>query len=344
MRNIVVVFYDTNEKIFESQIPLLFVGKRNQKLGFNTKIDLLFLSGFKNYSEKYKNDLKSVGYVLHDVSSIYSELDIQYSFLNQFSNYDKKCFLRWLVIKKYFSGEKIIHYDGDIVFNEDPEIIKNKVEGKTFVLQGCPAFTVVNNLNWFEQYEENLNNLCFCSEKPFDMTSCFVSPDGSTSQDKQGEWSNFINDQDFINYLIQNKLLIQDDYPDVLRDYVAFENPLWPKKNKDNQIFKYKRINGIDYFNEKKVLFWHMQTSFKFYLARFIIRKRFLKVFKNKLSLDVNEKSLQNSLINRIYNFVPAYSSRRLVYNYFFGKRDLSSVLNNEVWWEKGVFSKDPEL
>ncbi len=318
MRSVIVAFYDTSEKIFESQIPLLFVGKRNQNLGFYSnnyccsKIDLLFLSGFKNYSSKYKNDLKSVGYVLHDVLSIYSELDARYSFLNKYSDYDKKCFLRWLVIKNYFPGEKIIHYDGDIIFNEDPEVIKNKVEGKTFVLQGCPAFTVISDLNWFEVYENQLNEM---------------------NVDK------FVNDQDFISYLIQNKLLIQDDYKDVLSDYVAFENPLWPKRNKDDQIFKYKRTNGIDYFNDKKVLFWHMQTSFKFYLSRFIIRERFLKFFNNKLSLDANEKSLQNSLINKIYNFLPSYSSRLFVYNYFFKKRDLSSVLNDKVWWQEGVFN-----
>ncbi|MFH1644689.1 MAG: hypothetical protein ABIA74_05975 [bacterium] len=314
MRNVIVVFYDTNEKIYESQIPLLFVGKRNQQLGFDTKIDLLFLSGFKNYSLKYKNDLKSVGYVLHDVSSIFSELNSKYSFLNQYSDYDKKCFLRWLVIKNYFPGEKIIHYDGDIIFNENPEIIKNKVEGKTFVLDESPAFTVVNYPTWFDLYEWNLNNF------------------------KDNIFEKFVNDQDFINYLIQNNLLIQDDYSDELKDYVAFSNPLWPKRNNDKQIFEYKRINGVDYFNDKKVLFWHMQTSFKFYLSRFIIRKKFLKVFNKKLSLDANEKSLQNSLINRVYNFVPFYSSRLFVYNYFFGNRDLSSVLNEKVWWQSGVF------
>ena len=52
---------------------------------------------------------------------------------------------------------------------------------------------------------------------------------------------------------------------------------------------------------------------------------------------------LENTLINKIYNFVPAYSSRLFVYNYFFDKKDLGSVLNDKVWWQENIFSRDSE-
>jgi len=312
LRNVIVLFFKTDEKIFESQIPLQFSGKRNKNLGFENNIDLLFLSGYQGLSKQYRESLKSYGYILHDASKIYEELDKKYSKLNCFSQYDKKCFLRWLVIEEYFSGERAIHYDGDIVFNEDPEIIEKKVLGKTFVLQGCPAFTVISDNSWFKDYRKYLDE--------FDNISKFV------------------NDQGFIVQLINKKLLPQNSFENVLRDYAVFENPLWPRRGNNLDVYSYERISGIDYFNDKKVLFWHMQNNFNFYLIRFILRRKFLKIFRGRLSLDANKSTFENYLINKIYNMFDKYHSRLFVYNYFFKSHDLSCILNNKVWWQPGVF------
>ena len=125
MKSIIIVWSNKDEKAFEEHVPLLFVGQRNLKLGFSNNIDVLFLDGFNRYG--YKKDLINLGYALHDVEPIYKRLSDTYPVLNRFGDYEKKCFLRWLVINECFPGESIIHYDGDIVFNENPEIIAKKV-------------------------------------------------------------------------------------------------------------------------------------------------------------------------------------------------------------------------
>ena len=139
MRNVICCWCNKNADAFENHVPLYFSGKRNQKLGSKTTIDTLFLSGHELLSENYKRSLQEVGYRVHDVSKIYSELANAYAALDPFGDYEKKCFLRWAVISTCFPGEQIIHYDGDVVFNEDPDVIPRLLRGKTFVMQGCAA-------------------------------------------------------------------------------------------------------------------------------------------------------------------------------------------------------------
>src|SRR5262245_617565 len=130
MRNIVCCWCNTNSDDFESRVPLCFSGRRNQKLGFEHTIDALFLSGYELLSEVYKQRLREVGYQVHDVSWIYRDLTKGYAALTQFGDYEMKCFLRWLVISSYFPGESIIHYDGDIVFNQNPVLISGLLKRK----------------------------------------------------------------------------------------------------------------------------------------------------------------------------------------------------------------------
>src|SRR5215510_3303237 len=144
MRNVICCWCSNNVDGFESHVPLYFSGKRNRKLGFKSTIDTLFFSGHELLNESYKRCLEDVGYRIHDVSGIYRGLAERYSTLDQFGDYEKKCFLRWLVVSSYFPREPIVHYDGDIVFNEDPNAISCLLRGKTFVLQGCPALTAIS--------------------------------------------------------------------------------------------------------------------------------------------------------------------------------------------------------
>src|SRR5438874_1747891 len=136
MRNVICCWCDAGPDNFEKNVPLYFSGKRSLRLGFSNEIHLLFLSGYELLTDDYKGLLKDVGYTLHDLTTIYNKLQAEYSALRRFGNYEMKCFLRWLVISSYFPGEPIIHYDGDIVFNEDPATIGKLLNRKTFVLQG----------------------------------------------------------------------------------------------------------------------------------------------------------------------------------------------------------------
>ncbi len=356
MKNVIVVYCNTNEKDFENIIPLLFVGKRNQKLGLSNDFEVLFSNGYDNLSNDYKDSLKAVGFKIHDVSPIYDELEKQYPILSQkFSDYSKKTFLQWLVIDKFFDGEPIIDYDGDIVFNEDPKIIAEKLKGKTFILQGCPAFTVVSNREWFRQYKHHLD--LFTKDLDGYCEKAWEQRPGWEVTFKT-RWAGsrfskiFMHDQDLQSHLIHTGQLIQDNVEDImfaLQDYAVFENPLFIHMYDDNFPFTCKRENGIDYFiahrqdaekcvYKKKVLFWHMQNCFNFYLSKFIARKRILPFFTfNRLSLDLQCTSYEGQ-INRFLKRFTNFSNRLFVYDYFFNKHNFSTIFKNSVWWKQGVF------
>jgi hypothetical protein len=158
MRHVICCWCNTDAEVFETHVPLHFCGKRNIGLGFEKCLDVLFLSGYERLSDTYRQSLQDVGYRVHDLSAIYSALAEKYSPLNRFGDYEKKCFLRWPAIATYFPGERIVHYDGDIVLNEGPAVIARLLERRTFVLQGCPALTSISNQDWFSQYQEQLND------------------------------------------------------------------------------------------------------------------------------------------------------------------------------------------
>ncbi len=222
MKNFIVAWCKTNSEDFESNVPLHFVGKRNLKLGFKNNINILFLGGYKLLGDQYKKSLIDLGFSLFDCSDIFSGFDKKYFQLDRFGDYEKKCFLRWLVIKKFFSGEKIVHYDGDIVFNQDPAVIEKLVKNKTFILQGCPAFTVISDLDWFKQYEEQLNLFvrdiegysknAWEERKGWEVT---FKTRWAGSRFREIIWS----DQDFLSHLLHTGRIKQDSVESVLLDF-----------------------------------------------------------------------------------------------------------------------------
>jgi hypothetical protein len=129
----------------------------------------------------------------------------------------------------------------------------------------------------------------------------------------------------------------------------VFQNPLFIHLYDDNGPFVYTREKGIDYFlchrldgkkcfYKKKILFWHMQSTFNFYLSKFIMRNRLLPFFRfNRLDPDLERKTFEKTLHVKLRRFVD-YSTRACVYNYFFHTHDFRKVLTNKLWWKQGVF------
>jgi hypothetical protein len=355
MKNVIVAWCNKTDKEFENVVPLRFVGTRNKTLGFSNDIHIVFIQGFNQLSDTYKGVLQSLGFTLHDASRLYNFFDEKYSQLSRFNDYEKKCFLRWPIIKQFFSGEKIIHYDGDIVFNEDPAVIAQKLAGKTFVLQGCPAFTVISDIVWFEQYTKSLDD--FVKNIEHYSERAWVQRDGWEVTFRT-RWSGsrfrkiISSDQDFISHLMHTGQIKQDSVESImyqLQDYIVFQNPLFIHMYDDNGPFRYVRENGIDYFlchrldgkkcfYKKKILCWHMQSSFNFYLSKFIMRNRLLPFFKfNRLNPDLERKTFEKILNTKLKRFVD-YSQRAYVYDYFFNTHNFNKVLTNALWWRPGVF------
>jgi len=352
MKNVIVAWCNKDEQAFEAHIPLLFVGRRNRELGFKGNFHIVFIAGFDRLSENYKKSLKNLGYILHDAHVIFNKFESSYKVLDRFGDYEKKCFLRWLVLEKFFAGEPIIHYDGDIVCNEDPAVIAEKLVGKTFVLQGCPGFTVIHNWQWFEQYEKQLN--LFVSDIDGYSQRAWQQRTGWEVTFKT-RWAGsrfrkiITSDQDFLSHLIHTENIYQDSVESImlcLQDYAYFENPLFAHLYDDNFPFKYVRENGIDYFlceridcetcfYKKKVLFWHMMSCFNHYLSKYLLRKRIL--WRGRIPLTLSENTYEDRL-NKLVNRLSGHMTRNFIFTYFFSKHDFSAIFNEARWWKKGIF------
>jgi hypothetical protein len=235
MRHVICCWCVRDPDDFEKHVPVYFSGQRNQRLGLTNNIDILFLSGYGLLSYEYRDRLRQIGYQLHDMDAVFRELNTKYSALSRFGDYEKKCFLRWLVICSHFPEEPIIHCDGDILFNEDPAIIGKLLHGRMFVLQGCPVLTTITDQAWFSQYREQLT--VFANDIEGYSATAWVERVGWENSAK-GKWAGqrfrkiISSDQDLISHLIHTDRMVQDRPQAILKDlssYIVFENPLYAR-------------------------------------------------------------------------------------------------------------------
>ncbi len=356
MKNVIIAWSVSDERAFEQHVPLQFLGQRNQSLGFSNDIHVLFLSGYHLLSDAYTSSLKDLGFILHDVTTLYDSYAKKYAVLQRFGDYERRCFLRWPVIESFFSGESIIHYDGDIVFNEDPAVIAQKVTGTTFVLQGCPAFTVISDRAWFRQYIQQLDL----------FTSNIESYSADAWQKRQGwettfatRWSGsrfrpiISSDQDLLSHLMHTGQIKQESIESIMQaldDYCVFQNPLLFHMYNPHIPYRCNREQGIDYVMytradgqnltyKKRILLWHMQSCFNFYASKYILRKKYLCTIKpfSRVGYNPSGKSFEDVLNKQIARLTK-HISRLSVYDYFFKQHDFSGLMSGSKWWKSGIF------
>ena len=346
MRTVICCWCDRSPEEFESNVPLYFSGKRNLSLGFSNDIDLAFLTGYEHLGVNYQGQLKDAGYRLHDAESIYKELDRKYAVLDVFGDYEKKCFLRWLVLSFLFPGEALLHLDGDIVLNEDPSVIARLLERRTFVLQGCPALTCISDPAWFSQYRNELDT--FTGDLEGYSARAWAEREGWEESERE-KWAGqrfryaISSDQDLLSHLIHTDRIVQDRPAFILQGldaYMLFENPMYLHGYENNlRHATYERRNSTDYVNSKRVLIWHMQSDFNAYLGKFIFKKKYLGNRLKTLSNDLVEKDFVHYLYVLFVRYLNGATSSRLnVYQYFFQENDFSEVLTDRTWWHKGAF------
>jgi hypothetical protein len=347
MRNLICCWCNSDSENFENHVPLVLSGNRNTRLGFENRIDILFLSGFDRLTDAYKAALKNTGYRLHDVSGLYRELVTRYSPLDRFGDYEKKCFLRWPIIAKYFPNEPVVHYDGDIVFNEDPAVIARLFRHRTFVLQGCPALTAITDDRWFAQYNHELD--LFVNDIEGYSQRAWKEREGWQVSEKS-KWAGqryreiISSDQDLLSHLIHTDRIIQATPSDVMGDlqsYIVAENPLY-LHHYDPTIRNatYRRTSGIDYIDGRRVLLWHMQSDFTKYLSTFVFMKTYLRWARMRTTNHVEKAGLDTRLHNFFLRRLHGKADTRLsLCKYFFESGDFSDVFTGQAWWQEGVFS-----
>ena len=282
MRQFIVVWNKSGDSGFESTVPLLFNGIRNRRLGSKCNFDVLFLEGMRLLSAEYREKISALGFTLYDAENSYQRLKSKYSILGRFGNYERNCFLRWLVIRDFNGNAPFVHYDADIAFNATPEEIEAQFDGLTFILQGCPAYTRVEESSWQDSYLEELDR--------------FVADMEKYSNDAWRQRENFLptlrarnsalwnrrllsSDQDLLQFLTLSGRLPQAS-AEVINarcSTALFQNPLLIGLDIHMPLpLTYKRVGEIDYIDNRKVAFWHMQGDFCNYLGYASFRKKLM--------------------------------------------------------------------
>lgn len=349
MRNVICVWHN-GKAGFEKNIPLEFVARRNEKLGYVAEIDVIVLDGFANFSPEYKATLSRLNFRLIDCTTIYRKAETEYSALARFGDYERKCFLRWIVLRRYYRDEALIHYDGDVVFNVNPNVVSGLLANKTFVLQGCPAFTCVSDVGWHDAYGAALND--FVADIEEYSREAWIKREGWETSDRE-RWAGqryrkiITSDQDFLSHLIHTRQIRQDsprDIAAILSGYTLFENPLYVNAYPPWQYAScaYRRVDGVDYINDQKVFLWHMQSNFSEYLSKFLIMTNLLKCNNHFVTYKTDEPDRRPDVKNRIAGMLNRFIAypRLDIYQHFFGEHDFSEVFQDVIWWKSGVFEK----
>jgi hypothetical protein len=344
-RNVTFGWINTSSRMSEKNIPTEWIGKRNLKLGSKNDIDIIVLEGFDKYDKYYTNALENVGYTLINATDIFQCLSKKYSALNRFGNYEKKCFLRWLVLEHLYGDEPVIHYDGDIIFNETPENLQNRFEQKTFVLQGCPAVVSLSTHEWYESYCRNLDS--FVSDIEGYSLNAWEKRTG-WEESRKKNWAGaryrkiISSDQDLISHLIHTRDLPQELPKTILennQDLIFFENPLYFFFYNTNALPQvYARKGMLDFFNDKKVAFWHLQGHFFEYLQRAFFWNYMLH-FRIKIFNTLDQSDIKS--VQKIQNFCSYYFSIPVAHKYsrlqicefFFDRYDMGKVFSPDCFW-----------
>ena len=356
MKSVIVAWHLNPRKNFERLVPLQFLGERNRALGFQNSIDVVFLEGLQHLPSEYRGKLSELGFTLYDASSLYREQAERYAKLSRFGDYEFKCMLRWPVLQHLFSGTSLIHYDGDILFNECPSKIAELAAGQTFVLQGCPAMAAISTPSWYMQYQIHLDRLASDVEGySQEAWKQRVGWEKSQFEHWAGARDREIitSDQDLISHLLHTRNLPQDSVSKIQERfdrYILMENPLYPHLYAGGVPFRYVRDSGIDYFDtlqgvvgesvRKQVLFWHMQGCFNFYASKNILRQHLPEYFrKDRMELDLSGKRLEDRINRKLGRFF-RHTDRYAVYDFYFRKYDFGTLFSDKTWWKPGVFTE----
>ncbi len=105
MANVIVAWLKNDSSQFEKHVPLKFMSQRNETLGSNNNFKIVVLEGYDYFSAEYLSDLRTLGNEVIDCSKLYKSQSDKFSTLNRFGDYEKKCFLRWLVLQKISPNE-----------------------------------------------------------------------------------------------------------------------------------------------------------------------------------------------------------------------------------------------
>jgi hypothetical protein len=261
---------------FEQSVPVLWHGEYLRRHNWDNPITLCFMQGFELLSNIYRKNLVDVGYEIINVASLVSTLTERYPRSRELSTTSRYWLFRWNILKSLAedrSAQTVIHLDGDLVLLADPNQLYQEVAGKTFMLQGCPAFTAISDPAWFTAWEEELSR--FFLDRPAYISAAMEEK--ANPHRKSREFCNLcaygpnrFEDQDILEYLVAAAKLPQEMSSRVYdSDYFWIQNPLHPGEWHHEQVGGASRKiiekGDIAYVGDKRVAFYHFQSDFAKY-------------------------------------------------------------------------------
>ncbi len=142
---------------YRNSTPINEIAEHAALLGFNDEeVDVLCLHGYEFIPEQDLAALKARRFVVRDASALYRSIATRYPNLRRLHpNHFFECFLRWIVLKEYYSGVPILAWDADIFLNEKLSKIHASFAGSTFT-SSSTCFAALHDPNWLISYEKAL--------------------------------------------------------------------------------------------------------------------------------------------------------------------------------------------
>jgi len=305
------------------------------------------IKGYKLFTQNYLSRLNDFNIIVIDsemcYESIHSKYENRLDFINE---YEKSCFLRWLVFEEVLSGESFIHIDSDLYLQASVSELEIGLQGLNGTF-GSPCFTVDTNGKWSEIYRLFLDQ--FIEDRQRFNNSYNKGMHSLLKRE-------ISSDQDLISILEDNSILPSLKGSYLTKSWSVFVNPLWPYIEKPPSAISFRSGDGGDSIGAKPVLFWHMQNDFCRYLGRFALLVdianagnyddldlpriphpyTFVDDCPENTILTLIERSLLREYNQRPETYCPHSRQNSIVR--FLHHRGLRELFTGKHWWENGVF------
>ncbi|CAG0933546.1 hypothetical protein RHDC3_02611 [Rhodocyclaceae bacterium] len=268
-----------DDAAFEQVVPLAWHGHHLRQQGWSNGIVLCFLEGLDRLSPAYRAELERLGYHLVDGVVAVTRALARHPQLRAVKTTSRFWFLRWNVLGELVAehgGSGAIHLDGDVVLMADPAELARDVTGKTFVLQGCPAFTVIHDPSWYDVWETELDRLL--ADRGAYLQEALRLKAEPLRPDR--EWYNLcaygpgrFEDQDLIEYLVAAGRLPQARTAEAVGSrFYWIQNPLFPgdwfaEQADGGGDCRIHEQDGLSYVGYRQVALYHLQTDFTSYCS-----------------------------------------------------------------------------
>lgn len=242
---------------FEYNNGLIYWAEYLKNCLYKNEVFVLVVDGFDRIPKHYIERLLGLNVSLVDASHMLKKYNGELNELIRLTNkYEARCFLRWLLFEDFFGGEKYVHIDMDLYPNRYVNIFK-VLDGGLGAIDGCPAINIVSDDDWSKVYRDLLDRYLLSPDKISD----YVGFKGNPYRKTVG------SDQDLIHAAQASKKLPWFfDRSKIGESFYYSMNPLSVKKIENNPCL-YERIDGDDFFDGKRVMFWHLQRDFVNYLG-----------------------------------------------------------------------------